>query len=217
MPESITTELESDLRARAFSVDVGDPETEWRPGEQAAAATPAPAERAEAFRDARGYSADDYTTAAEELESEGKADLAARARENAAAVQQAEAAASKLAFDREWQQHVDQERVSSPELTDEASELSQAVQAILRDIPALTKSPSGYQHAAAVARAKVQAVELPALRARLESLVKENARLARLTSIPGSPPARPGHAADGGLNERDLRRMAHDFDSATSL
>jgi hypothetical protein len=216
MPDSITTELESDLRARAFSVDAGDPETEWRPGEQAAA-TPAPAERAEAFRDARGYSADDYTNAAVELESEGKADLAARARDNAAAVQQAEAAAAKLAFDREWQQHVDQERVSSPELTDEASEHSQAVQAILRDIPALTQSPNGYQHAAAVARAKVQAVELPALRARLESLAKENARLARLTSIPGSPPARLGQAADAGMSERDLRRMAHDFDSATSL
>src|SRR4051794_1268861 len=122
MPDSTTTELENDLRARATSVDAGDPETEWRPGERAAAAPP-PAEQAKAFRDARGYSADDYNHAAAELESEGKADLAARARENAAAVQQAEAAAAKLAFEREWQQHVEQERVSSPELTDEASEL----------------------------------------------------------------------------------------------
>jgi hypothetical protein len=216
MPDSITIDLESDLRARAFSVDAGDPETEWRPGERAAAA-PAPTDPPDAFRDAKGYSADDYTTAAAELEIEGKADLAARARENAAAVQQAEAAASKQAFARAWQQHVDQERVSSPELTDEASELSQAVQAILRDIPALTQSPSGYRHAAAVARAQVQAVELPALRARLESLARENERLARLTSIPGSPPARSTQAADAGLSERDLRRLAHDFDSATSL
>lgn len=217
MPDSIPTELESDLRARAFTVDAGDPETEWRPGERAAAATPTPAEPADSFRDAKGYSADDYAKAAAELESEGKADLASRARENAAAVQQAEAAAAKQAFEREWQQHVEQERVSSPELTDEASELSQAVQAILRDIPALTQTPSGFRHAAAVARAKVQAIELPALRARLDALTKENARLAQLTSIPGSPPARPGQGADTGLSERDLRRLAHDFDSATSL
>lgn len=212
----MTNDLESDLRARAFSVDAGDPETEWRPGERAAAA-PAPPAPPEAFRDARGYSVDDYTTAAAELEREGKADLAARARENAAAVQQAEVAASKLAFEREWQQHVDQERISSPELSDDASELSQAVQAILRDIPALTAAPSGFRHAAAVARAKVQAVELPALRARVESLVRENERLARLTSIPGSPPARSAHATEPGLSERDLRRLAHDFDSATSF
>jgi hypothetical protein len=216
MPDSTTTDLETDLRARAFAVDAGDPETEWRPGERAAA-TPPPAEQANAFRDARGYSAEDYTNAATELESEGKADLAARAREHAAAVQQAEAAAAKLAFEREWQQHVDQERVSSPELSDEASELSQAVQAILRDIPALTQSPSGFRHAAAVARAEVQAVELPALRARLESLTRENERLARLTSIPGSPPARSPQAVENGLSERELRRLAHDFDSATAL
>jgi hypothetical protein len=68
-----------------------------------------------------------------------------------------------------------------------------------------------------VARAKVQAVEVPALRARLESLTRENERLARLTSIPGSPPARSTQAADAGLSERDLRRLAHDFDSATAL
>jgi hypothetical protein len=216
MPDSTTTDLESDLRARAFTVDAGDPETEWRPGERPEA-TPPPAGQANAFRDARGFSADDYANAAAELESEGKTGLAARARENAAAVQQAEAASAKLAFEREWQQQVDQERVSSPELSDEASELSQAVQTILRDIPALTQSPSGYRHAAAVARAKVQAVELPALRARLESLTRENERLARLTSIPGSPPARAPHSADAELSERDLRRLAHDFDSAGSI
>lgn len=216
MPDSTTTELENDLRARAFAVDDGDPATEWRPGERTAP-VPAPPERADLFRDARGYSAEDYTSAAAELESEGRADLAARARENAAAVQQAEAAAAKLNFDRAWQQHVDQERATSPELSDEASELSQAVQAILRDIPALTQAPGGYSHAATVARAKVQAIELPALRARLDSLTRENERLARLTSIPGSPPARSPLAADTALSERDLRRLAHDFDATTSL
>ena len=154
-------------------MDAGDPETEWRPGERATAAAPAPAGQANAFRDARGYSADDYTNAATDLESEGKADLAARARENAAAVQQAEATASKMAFEREWQQHVDQERVSSPELSDEASELSQAVQAILRDIPALTQTPSGYRHAAAVARAKSRPSSCRHSRARLDSLARK--------------------------------------------
>lgn len=216
MPDSLTTELESDLRARAFAADAGDPASEWRPGERLST-PPTASTPSTAFRDARGYSAEDYTTAAAELESEGKADLATRARENAAAVQQAEAAASRLAFERAWQQHVDQERLSSPELADEASELSQAVQAILGEIPALTQTPSGYQHAAAVARAKVQAVELPALRARLETLTKENERLARLTSIPGSPPARAPRSEETGLTERELRRLAHDFDSATSL
>jgi len=47
------------------------------------------------------------------------------------------------------------------------------VQAILREIPALTQSPAGFRQAAAVARAKVQAVELPALRARLGRQARE--------------------------------------------
>lgn len=146
--------------------ELGDPATEWRPGQNQAAA---------------------------------------------------EAEKQQQALARAWQQHADEERARSPELQDAQSGLSRAVQEILREIPELSQGAHGFQHAAAMARARLQALELPALQSRLEALTKENERLARLTSIPGSPPARTGRDEEPALTERDLRRLAHDLDFQGAL
>lgn len=60
--------------------------------------------------------------------------------------------------------------------------------------------------------AKAEA-ESAALRSQLEALTKENLRLARLTSIAGSPPVKPSRESGTELTERDLRRLAREADA----
>lgn len=119
------------------------------------------------------------------------------------------------AFQRQWWENVRQELEATPELRDQHSPLGQAVQALLRESRLFSLSPDGFRQAAALARARTEAAALPALKTRIDTLTKENERLVKLTSVTGTPPTRTRDSEDPHPSERDLRRLAAEYDSST--
>ena len=115
-------------------------------------------------------------------------------------------------FEQQWQQQIAGESSRLPELQDANSPLSLAVRGILQELPLLSSAADGVRHAVTVAQARAQAAAIPELQARVDLLTRENQRLASLTSITGSPPARQ-HEPSTDLGERELRRLARDHDT----
>lgn len=181
----------------------------------------AAAPKQSAFRDEAGYTAQDYEAAASRAWKEAQEARTALDEDKAAEaegfVQQFQQLANQ-ARQKEFHAHrqaVAQQMVKDiPELGDPKSPLRLATDELLKAHESLRLHPEGLKLAPLMARAQMDAKEVPALKAKIEVLTKENERLVKLTSVGGSGPARRGGESNGNLTEADLRRMAEAHDQA---
>lgn len=139
-----------------------------------------------------------------------------RARRETERAHAAPEGAAPETFHHDWWEGVRQEVRETPELRDESSPLGKAVQAVLRESRVFSLGADGFRQAAALAKSRLEAAALPALRQQIETLTHENERLVRLTSVTGTPPARRAAPEGENLSERDLRRLAAEHDSVTA-
>lgn len=182
----------------------------------------APPKRSE-FRDEQGYTAKDYENAAHKAWEEAREARASldddKAKEAEGYVQQFQQLAQQA---REKEFHAARQAVAAemvkeiPELADPKSPLRIAADELLKSHESLRIHPEGLKLAPLMAKAQMEAKEVPALKAKIEALTKENERLVKLTSVGGSGPAKRGGESNGNLTENDLRRMAeaHDMQAA---
>lgn len=208
MPE-ITDPIDSEQNLRALGVAFDNPDAEPAPPETSPPAEDAPSQISQTSPTSATPEAALSTPAAPTTD----AALAELAHRHATA-QQLAAHAQREAFQRQWWDTVRRELETTPELKDEKSEVGQALQAVLRETPLYSLTPDGFRHAAALARARHAAGNIPALQARLDALNKENERLVKLTSVTGSGPAKHPSANHSDYSERDLRRLAAELDNS---
>lgn len=172
------------------------------------------------FRDEAGYTAQDYEGAAQKAWTEAQEARVAldddKAKEAEGFVQQFQQLAQQ-ARQKEFhaaRQSVAQQMVNEiPELGDPKSPLRIATDELLKGNEVLRMHPDGLKLAPQMAKAQMAAGEVPALKAKIEELTKENERLVKLTSVGGSGPAKRGGESNGNLTAADLRRMAEAHDS----
>lgn len=194
--------------------------------EYAAAATRA-AEDAKALRAKAKEAMDSFDdAAAEELKAKAaEADAwAQRYGARANEVQQAEN--QQLAQSRQtaWNRHLQEMAKEEPDVAADLaagkaqSPLGLAIEKVLKEMPGLIGVPdgSGILLARRIAKGDYLAAAVPALKKQIEEKDQEIKRLTELTSIPASGPAKRASGESSDLNERDLRRLAEEADSAAA-
>lgn len=202
----------------ALKVERERMEGERKGTEEAAAKARLERESQEPLRDKHGYSAEDYDRAARNFAAEGDEELAESARKQGDGLRQAQGERQQRARQEQWSRAVQDVCEAVPELKDQTTPLSQEVRKLLAEHPAYSAYPDGFQRAVNEAKARMGAATVPDLQKRLDALTKENERLTKMTSLPGSNPAR--RAVEKGLGgmplaqqERELRKMAAMADS----
>lgn len=184
------------------------------------------AEREKALKTPR-YTAEDYDSVAKALEAKGEDQMAAQARQKAEAlragkgdqlVQSLESQKKQQEeFIATWNAHFETAKKETPELADLKSELSQAVQANLKEVPMLSYMPDGITWAVKLAKMQSSARQADTLREELKTAQKEIERLHELTSTDGGGHQRrpkPKTFEDMTLAEQEaeLERKATEFD-----
>lgn len=179
------------------------------------------AERPAEFRDEEQYTALDYEKAARDA-----ADKAAKARYELLDEEGAEQAKATASLLLQRAQHVRQmefdhhrQRIGGemvtlmPELKDENSPLRRKTDELFSSNPLFRLHPEGMRIAPMLAKAQLRAESVSALQSKIQELTKENERLNKLTGVGGTPPIRRTEGGSRELSEKDLLRMAADYDS----
>ncbi len=177
----------------------------------------------QAFKDQDGYTAQDYRNAAQKAfddMQQAKADLdddkAKEAEGYVLHFQQMEQQARQAEHQAARRAAADFAVNQFPELKDPKNPLRIEADKIRAEYPILDQHPDGLKIAPVLAKYRMQAGEVPALKKQIEELTKEKARLEGLTVIGGSGPTkRPSEDANPNraLTEKDLRRMAAEHDA----
>jgi hypothetical protein len=144
-----------------------------------------------AVRDERGFSAEDYEQAARQFKSAGDEAMSEAALRQAGALRQTQSVRARDVFAREVQAGIAATLEKRPEFKDPAGEHGKAIVAVLNEFPILRQVPGGFAAAVGVLDARRNGAAFSGLQAKLEALTKENERLTKLTSLPGSRPAAP--------------------------
>lgn len=156
----------------------------------------------------KGYTADDYESAAEDFRKDGKTEEAALATKRAQELRAQEAEQAKQGGDSEaagdfitlptgaritpaeqqqmlgeWQANLKRLGDENPELTKDGTPLKTAVVSLLKDHPILHGHASGIHYAVEVAKLKLAASEVPTLKGRITELEALNKKLTELTSL----------------------------------
>ncbi len=191
---------------------------------RAEAAKPEPP-KAAAAKDATGFTSAEYDAAAEDFEREGDLDLARAARAKAQAVRAEEwrrnSEQAHHEFSQSWEETCDALCKQKPELLDFQSPLSKTVTHLLGNEPLLSRIPDGFAKAVDIATLRLEADSVPGLKSQIETLGKQleaaNARLSIGGGNPAKPPAERSFRQLGSEEqERELRRMANEYDSAAA-
>lgn len=174
------------------------------------------------------YTADDYEAVAQKLETEGKDELAAQARQQAEALRKGKGdqlvqtlegqKKQQEEFITSWNENLDAQKKENPDLLDDESELAKAVKANLKEIPVLSYMPDGINWAVKLAKLQEAAGGAGKLREELDAAQKEIERLTELTSTEGgglhSRP-KPKKFEEMSLAEQEahLERLANEADA----
>lgn len=178
--------------------------------------------KASVYRDANGYSAEDYEAFANSADDP---ELSKKARERAEALRKEETESkqrtSQDEFVKGWQKNLEEVLDSDPDLKDQESEAGKALAKLLREIPIFSMAPDGIKHAAAFAKAQREASSVPGFKAEIQRLTTEIERLNKLTAPGGGGPnAKPSTKSLDEMSEGDrlaaLQRIAAEADSATT-
>ena len=144
-----------------------------------------------AYRDEKGFTAEDYENAAVRLRDEGDADLAKDAEEKAKSVldegKKADQDRSVRDANRQWELARDDLYKEMPELKDSSSELTQTANGILKEHPNLMYLPEGQglRHAVQVAQWKVAASKTDKSQAEVKELTEKLNKLEKKMSVGG--------------------------------
>jgi len=144
-----------------------------------------------AYRDDKGFTAEDYENAAVRLREEGDADLAKDAEEKAKSVldegKKADQDRSVRDANRQWESARDDLYKEMPELKDNSSELTQTANGILKEHPNLMYLPEGQglRHAVQVAQWKVAASKTDKSQAEVKELTDKLNKLEKKMSVGG--------------------------------
>ena len=144
-----------------------------------------------AYRDEKGFTAEDYENAAVRLREEGDADLAKDAEEKAKSVldegKKADQDRSVRDANRQWESARDDLYKEMPELKDNSSELTQTANGILKEHPNLMYLPEGQglRHAVQVAQWKVAASKTDKSQAEVKELTDKLNKLEKKMSVGG--------------------------------
>ncbi len=144
-----------------------------------------------AYRDEKGFTAEDYENAAVRLRDEGDADLAKDAEEKAKSVldegKKADQDRSVRDANRQWELARDDLYKEMPELKDSSSELTQTANGILKEHPDLMYLPEGQglRHAVQVAQWKVAASKTDKSQAEVKELTEKLNKLEKKMSVGG--------------------------------
>jgi hypothetical protein len=144
-----------------------------------------------AYRDEKGFTAEDYESAAVRLREEGDADLAEDAEEKAKSVldegRKADQDRSVRDANRQWELARDDLYKEMPELKDSSSELTQTANGILKEHPNLMYLPEGQglRHAVQVAQWKVAASKTDKSQAEVKELTDKLNKLEKKMSVGG--------------------------------
>lgn len=176
--------------------------------------------KATVYRDAHGYSADDYEAFAKSSED---ADLAERAKAKAAQLRKEEGEtkvnASREEFQKGWQENLNQVLDADPDLKDMSSEAGKALATVLKERPCFSMTPDGIKHAAEFAKLQRQSGLVSGLQKENQDLKTEIERLNKLTGITGSGPSKKPvtksfNEMTTAEREAELTRMAQEVDRA---
>ena len=143
------------------------------------------------YRDEKGFTAGDYESAAERLESSGDHDVAKSARERANSVRAEAGKAGESRAVKEAQRQWDEAREDlmreTPELKDSESELTKTANQILKDHPDLMYVPEGrgLRHAVQIAEYKIKAAQSESSQAEVKELTEKLTKLEKKMSISG--------------------------------
>ena len=143
------------------------------------------------YRDEKGFTAGDYESAAERLESSGDHDVAKSARERANSVRAEASKAGESRAVKEAQTKWDEARADlmreTPELKDTESELTKTANQILKDHPDLMYVPEGrgLRHAVQIAEYKIKAAQSESSQAEVKELTEKLTKLEKKMSISG--------------------------------
>jgi len=144
-----------------------------------------------AYRDEKGFTAEDYESAAVRLRDEGDADLAKDAEEKAKSVldegKKADQDRSVRDANKQWELARDDLYKEMPELKDSSSELTQTANGILKEHPNLMYLPEGQglRHAVQVAQWKVAASKTDKSQAEVKELTDKLNKLEKKMSVGG--------------------------------
>ena len=178
------------------------------------------------YRDEKGFTAGDYESAAERLESSGDHDVAKNARERANSVRAEAGKVGESRAVKEAQRQWDEARADlmreTPELKDSESELTKAANQILKDHPDLMYVPEGrgLRHAVQIAEYKIKAAKSESSQAEVKELTEKLTKLEKKMSISGGFTSdRPdGERAFTDLSEEEqeshLRKAAMSLDDS---
>jgi hypothetical protein len=157
-----------------------------------------------AYRDEKGFTAEDYNAAAERLESDGDTGLASDAREKAESVREdgkktEETRATRKAQD-EWEGARQELMNDIPELKDPEAHLTKAANQILQEYPDLLYVPEGkgLRQAVQTAQWKVAAEGAGKSQSEVKELTDKLNKLEKQTSVSG------GYTGDKPNGEREF-------------
>ena len=176
-----------------------------------------------AYRDEKGFTAEDYENAAKRLKEEGDDDLASDAKERAKEVrteakksqQEREVKKQYGAFESKRQELMQR----NPELQDANSDLTKAANAILKQHPSMT-NPVGLESAVKIARLQMKAAGAEKSETQVKELTDKLNKLEKKMSVSGGFTS---EKIDGGrsfddLSEKEqeahLLKAAMNFDDA---
>ena len=176
-----------------------------------------------AYRDEKGFTAEDYENAAKRLKEEGDDDLASDAKERAKEVrteanksqQEREVKKQYGAFESKRQELMQR----NPELQDANSDLTKAANAILKQHPSMT-NPVGLESAVKIARLQMKAAGAEKSETQVKELTDKLNKLEKKMSVSGGFTS---EKVDGGrsfddLSEKEqeahLLKAAMNFDDA---
>jgi len=180
------------------------------------------------YRDAEGYTAQDYEGAAKEFKESGEEQFAREAGEKASEVREKERVyktESKVKSDREMADKTRDKVMAGllnkhPELKDANSELTTVSNAILQQYPILQYDPHGPQYAVDVAQLRLKAQKAENLESELGDLTEKYEKLEKKTAVTGGfTPEKPDGAPAGFDDlpsedqEKYLRDAAHNADT----
>lgn len=154
-------------------------------------------------KDERGHTADDYEEAAKGFDADGDADLAQRARAQAAALRQQDATAQTQAvatdqtaavrerFANDWRSDMETAIRAHPALGQPESADAKELTELLEHEPIFGQIPNGFSRAVEVLKLRREAAQAPGLREQVTTLKSEIERLTKLTQLNGGSPATP--------------------------
>tara|TARA_R100000808_G_scaffold5508_1_gene16711 strand:- start:3027 stop:4001 length:975 start_codon:yes stop_codon:yes gene_type:complete len=177
------------------------------------------------YRDAHGYTAEDYEKHSRAFKAEGEYEKSEWAEGEADRVREdAKRKAKEVetqVFQEKWSTNFEKMAEKHTELNDRTSDLSKRVLKLMQDKPFLTAYPEGIVDAVDVALMQLQRGEGEELKGKLEKAETELEEYKKKLSIGGSPPAdRPSDTSFDGMKEEDqmrhLEKLAAEYDRGGS-